>query len=47
MREYIRQTRSATGNISKMVMREQFYTDNLGRIVRAENVSATQQPPKA
>ncbi|WP_345758627.1 hypothetical protein [Klebsiella quasipneumoniae] len=46
MREYIRQTRSATGNISKMVMREQFYTDSLGRIVRAENVSATQQPPK-
>lgn len=46
MREYIRPTRSATGNISKMVMREQFYTDSLGRIVRAENVSATQQPPK-
>ncbi|MEV9066871.1 hypothetical protein AB0132_16470 [Klebsiella quasipneumoniae] len=46
MREYIWQTRSATGNISKMVMREQFYTDSLGRIVRAENVSATQQPPK-
>lgn len=46
MREYIRQTRSATGNISKMVMREQFYTDSLGRIVRAENVSAMQQPPK-
>jgi YD repeat-containing protein len=39
MREYIRQTRSATGNIRKMVMREQFYTDNLGRIVRAENLS--------
>lgn len=45
MREYIRQTRSATGNISKMIIRTQFYTDNLGRIVRAENMSVTQQPP--
>lgn len=47
MREYIRQTRSATGNIRKMVMREQFYTDNLGRIVRSENLLVSQQPPKA
>ncbi|WP_258318283.1 hypothetical protein [Klebsiella variicola] len=47
MREYIRQTRSATGNIRKMVMREQFYTDNLGRIVRSDNLLVSQQPPKA
>lgn len=47
MREYIRQTRSAAGNIRKMVMREQFYTDNLGRIVRSENLLVSQQPPKA
>ncbi|VGP88922.1 hypothetical protein [Klebsiella variicola] len=47
MREYIRQTRSATGNISKMIIRTQFYTDNLGRIVRSENLLVSQQPPKA
>lgn len=46
VREYIRQTRNVNGNIRKMVMREQFYTDNLGRIVRSENVSTTQQSSK-